>query len=280
MKRENENSSIQIQTNQLVRHYRIPVERNTKDVLDSILDQIKLQKNIRKRKSIKLSPVIFTEIAAAFIALFLVLHFFTVNTIFSGQIGESTAFRLPDNSRVVLQDNSNIRYKKYFWKRKVSLDGTAYFEVEKGSKFRVKTKLGKIEVLGTRFLVSEEEDSLKVLCYAGQVKTTANQNSFILEPGTKYIGTKELGEKVSVSSKQEYPDFASFNKDFLNIDINEVIKSIESFFDVQIDIENVKRRSFSGSIQTGKLESALDIVCQSMQLNYRYANKYRIVIFK
>ncbi|HKI89019.1 MAG TPA: FecR family protein [Draconibacterium sp.] len=280
MKKENYNQSIQDMADQLVRYYRIPVGRNKEDVLNAIFNQIKVKENNKKRHSIKLTTVLFGKIAAALIVLILALHFFTATITYSGKNGETLAYRLPDHSRVVLQDNSNIQFKKYLGKRKIALAGTAYFEVEKGSKFQVKTKLGKVEVLGTRFLVSEQEDSLNVMCYSGRVKASTMYNSFILEPGTQFSGTQSSGKKEPVPTHREYPDFARFNKSFPNVALSKVMGEIEAFFDVKIDIQNGKARSFSGTIQTGKLESALEIVCQSMQLKYRYANKYRIEIFK
>jgi len=280
MKKAKNNQSIQDKTNQLIRYYRIPDNRKKEDVLNTILTRIKQQDNKQKKLSIKLSSLHFAELAAALAILILALHFFTATITFSGKNDESLAYRLPDRSRVVLHDNSKVQFSKYFWKRKLSLEGTAYFEVEKGSKFKVETKLGNVEVLGTRFLVDEHIDSLKVQCFEGRVKAMNKQNSYILEPGTKYMGTKKSGEMVSMPIHREYPDFARFNKSFPNVSLGEVVKDLEAFFGVQIEMQNGNGRNFSGTIQTGKLESALEILCQSMQLKYRYINKYRVIIFK
>jgi len=280
MRKENYNQSIHDITQQLVRYYRIPVARNKEDVLDTIFISIEHHKAIKKSHKIQLSPASLATLAAAVVAVLLALHLFTARVTFSGRNGENTAYRLPDHSRVVLHNNSNVRVGKYVGKRKLTLEGTAYFEVEKGSKFRVKTNLGTIEVLGTRFLVSERNDSLDVQCYSGRVKTKTNHNSFVLEPGRQYSGTEKSGQKVALKTQREYPQFAEFNRSFPDIALNKVMEQLATFFGVQIDLQNGNERRFSGTIQTGKLESALEIVCQSMQLKYRYANKYRVEIFK
>ncbi|HKI88197.1 MAG TPA: FecR family protein [Draconibacterium sp.] len=280
MKKAKNNQSIQNTANQLIRYYSIPVDRKKEDVLNTILTRIEQQENKNKRRPIKLSPVFYSGLAAALIMLLLVLHFFTATVTFSGKNNESLAYRLPDHSRVVLENNSDVRFSKYFWKRKISLRGTAYFEVEKGSKFRVNTKLGSVEVLGTRFLVDEHNDSLNVQCFEGRVKAMNKQSSYVLESGTMFRGTKKSGEKISVPNHVEYPDFARFNKNFPNVSLGEVVKDLESFFGVQIDMQNGNGRNFSGTIQTGKLESALEIICQSMQLKYKYVSKYKVTIFK
>lgn len=64
--------------------------------------------------------------------------------------GERTTFSLPDNSEVVLNSGSEIRYKKWNWdnRRHLELQGEAYFRVAKGRRFEVHTNLGKVTVLG------------------------------------------------------------------------------------------------------------------------------------
>lgn len=278
MKRESENQSRKDITSQLVRYYQIPVDSEKGDVLDTILSRINTQIHTYTRKVIPLSVTLFAELAAAVALIAVALHFFTATVTFSGENGESLCYRFPDHSRVILQSNSQVRFKKHLWKRKISLNGTAYFEVEKGSRFQVNTPLGKVEVLGTRFLVSNQEDSLNVLCYTGSVKTSTKQRSVILEPGMQFWGTKTSGEMEPVTIQKDYPDFAKFNQSFPGVSLSNVIEDIETFFGVQIDIKNGNGRSFSGTIQTGNLDTALEIVCRSMQLKYRYTNKYRIEI--
>jgi ferric-dicitrate binding protein FerR (iron transport regulator) len=74
---------------------------------------------------------------------------------------------LPDGTRVVLSQDSRIYYPRDFGQdgRRVSLDGTAYFEVESSPElpFIVEAAGGYIKVTGTRFLATaSENNSLRV----------------------------------------------------------------------------------------------------------------------
>ena len=88
--------------------------------------------------------------------------------------------------------------------------------MQKGDGFQVKTKLGQVEVLGTRFLVSETGEQLKVQCFEGKVKTSYNKNSWVLEPGTQFVGEPENTQKEEFEKNIQFPDFAKFNQSFSN----------------------------------------------------------------
>src|SRR5690606_4126296 len=64
---------------------------------------------------------------------------------------------LPDSSKVILAENSNLKYPKTFDEneRNVQLNGTAYFEIKMNlkSSFSVNTANTKTTVLGTKFLI-------------------------------------------------------------------------------------------------------------------------------
>lgn len=279
MKNLTDNQSINKIADQLVRHYKIAVSPKKEEALNTILKKIEEKETVtQKHKNRRISLVSLAGIsAAASIAIIMALYFFTATVSITGTDNNNFACHLPDNSRIVLQNKSEIKYKKYFWNRKVKLDGIAYFEVEKGNNFQVRTNLGTVEVLGTRFLVSELNDNMTVKCFEGKVKASINKNSSVLIPGTKFSGTKTEAKKDVFEKAIEYPDFAKFNKVFSKVALTEIANEIEDFFGVEIVVKNSSARYFSGTIQTGKLESALDIVCGSMQLDYRFIEKNKII---
>ncbi|NQU55085.1 MAG: FecR family protein [Bacteroidetes bacterium] len=280
MKNLTDNQSIHKIADQLVRHYKIAVSPKKEEVLNTILQKIEEKETVaQKHKNRRISIVSLAGIsAAASIAIIMALYFFTATVSITSTDNNNLACRLPDNSRIVLQNKSEIKYKKYFWNRKVKLDGIAYFEVEKGNKFQVITNMGSVEVLGTRFLVSEAEDSMLVKCFEGKVKASINKHSDILLPGTFFSGTKTYAQKNVFEETIKYPDFAQFNQAFSKEKLTKITSELEEFFGAEIVVKNGSDRYFSGTIQTGKLESALDIVCESMQLNYKFAEKNRIFI--
>ena len=272
--------SISRFTDQLIRYYKIPFRSTKKDALNAVLNRIEQNE---RRKSIKrriIHPVSIGISAAAVITLAVLFWFFTASVKVSAPSGGIATYRLPDDSRVVLHENSRLRFNQYNWKRSVRLQGKAYFEVEKGEGFQVITNLGKVEVLGTRFLVSDSKDNFSVECFEGRVKTSFREDTWILEPYTRLNGKAAITEKVHFDEEHNFPEFAKFQHNFSNQDLINVAREIESFFNVEIEIKEGFHKKFTGSVQTGSLESALQIVAESLQLNYQFTEKNKITISK
>ena len=277
MNKNRNNQSISEKADQLLNSYQVHAKMDKEEVLDTILNKIEQKENTPVRK-INWYQVAGIS-AAASVAVLVVFWFFTASVTVNSEMGETLTYRMPDNSRVVLHDNSSVKFGKYINKRKVALTGKAYFEVVKGDGFVVKTKNGNVSVLGTRFLVADNNEALNVKCYEGKVKTEFNRNSWILEPGTQFYGNSNSAEKNEIAEKTEYPDFAEFFGSFSNAPLLNVIQEIEGFFDVNIELKTGETEKFSGTIETGNLESALLIVCESLGLRYRFEDDYRIEIF-
>ena len=273
-----ENQSIQKYTDLLVRNYEITVSSKKKEVLSTIFDKIEETEVAQPKKGRKISLISFATIsAAASVAVILAFYFFTASITIIGE-SDNKVCLLPDNSRIVLDSNSEIEYKKFNWNRKVKLEGVAYFEVEKGSNFQVKTNLGTVEVLGTRFLVSGSKDKMEVQCYEGSVRASLNAESAVLEAGNKFTGTQNGVKTEDFDTNIEYPELAKFNAQFSKESVVDIAKKLEVFFGTKITVEDSSNRIFSGTIQTAKLESALAIICGSMQLDYSVNEKNEIII--
>ena len=126
----------------------------------------------------------YVGIAASILLLFGVYQFLGFTQSAIADIGSTKSVLLPDKSVVVLNSQSSIAYSKMFaMYRKIKLDGAAYFEVEKGKVFTVKTAYGEVEVLGTKFEVIARPDWFEVTCFEGKVKVKSGKNATILSPG-------------------------------------------------------------------------------------------------
>jgi transmembrane sensor len=118
----------------------------------------------------------YVGIAASMLLLFGVYQFFGYTQSAIADIGSTKSVLLPDKSVVVLNSQSSIAYSKMFaMHRKIKLDGAAYFEVEKGKVFTVKTAYGEVEVLGTKFEVIARPDWFEVTCFEGKVKVKSEK---------------------------------------------------------------------------------------------------------
>ena len=135
--------------------------------------------------------------AAACVGLLAFFYFYNPTTTIDIGNGEQLAYVLPDNSKVDLNAGSKITFKSrsFEGERIVNLEGEAFFEVEKGTSFKVMTPNGMIEVLGTRFNVNTRNGNLVVDCEEGKVRVTANGNAQILTEG---LGTKLNKEKSAL----------------------------------------------------------------------------------
>lgn len=274
------NQSISQKADQLIRNYQIVVNSGKEEVLDTLLKKIEEKK---RAADMPVRRISWFRISAASVAAVIVIAvtfwFFTASQTLQVDQKDTYAFRLPDDSRVILHNGSSITYSKYFWNRAVKLTGSAYFEVEKGTGFRVKTSNGNVEVLGTRFLVEGLEKNLVVKCYEGRVKTSYENDSWVLDPGTQFSGIQGLAQKENFESVTGFPEFAQFSKSFLNTPVLQVFQEIETFFGVEIKLKSPLEKNFSGSFDTGSLENVLQIVCEPLQLNYIFEDKYRIEIY-
>lgn len=274
------NQSISEKANQLIGHYQVKANSGKEEVLDTILNKIEAENKLKEKPVRKINWFAATAIsAAATVALLVAFYFFTATQTISAPQGETFSYRLPDESRVVLRDGSTIEFGKYYRQRQVALTGKAYFEVVKGEGFAVETTNGDIEVLGTRFLVADFDKQLKVQCFQGKVKTSYNNNSWILEPGTQFSGGINFAAKEKLEEKTGYPEFAAFFRSFSNAPLTEVVSELESFFNIRIDLQAGHEKNFTGTFETGNPESAIRILCGSLQLNYEFTDKYRIIIF-
>lgn len=276
-KKENNSHDVSKQADKLLKSYKVNTRLQKEEAFSKLLEKIDHKK---QQPHHRISWYIATVASAAAAAAILIgFWLFTATHTIHSEKGDTFAFRLPDNSRIVLHDGSSISYKKFFWNRNVTLNGEAYFEVEKGAGFQVKTRQGEVEVLGTRFSVNEMQDQLTVQCYEGKVKTTYNDDSWLLEKGTRFSGKGESAATETVPNGNGYPGFAKFSENFQHAPVSEVLAQIELFFEVDIQLKEDINRNFSGNINTGSLENALQIVCEPLQLKYVFDDKYRVLIY-
>lgn len=278
MNENQNNQSIREHAGHLIRGYQVPSHKNRQEALDAILKKIHSREsgNLKVRR-ISTGTRAVVGVAAA-VVLLVVLYILTAKVTYSGADGTTRTCRLSDDSRVVLEGNSTLITGRFIGTRNTRLRGTAYFEVEKGDRFRVKTKTGTVEVLGTRFSVSEKTGTFLVQCFEGKVKAFNQQSSAILTKGKVFEGTLSGGVQSDLEDTREYPDFARFSRQYSNQSLKQILTEMEQFFGVKINPGSAGERKFSGSIETGNLQEAITIVCMSMQLEYQVIENNKIII--
>lgn len=217
-------------------------------------------------------------------SIMLLLGFFLWNqstSSFETGVGEQLAVNLPDGSVATLNAGSLISFSEGSWEenREVQLSGEAFFEVEEGERFTVKTKVGEVTVLGTSFNVQERNEHLQVACYTGKVSVkNAYAVSQILTPG-KRISV----EKDKVKLEEFAPEKTIAWKEgifrFDDVELKFVLEELQRQYKVKIDLAtDINNRRYSGSFTKGDLVEALKMICLPMELSYQIAEDSSMVV--
>lgn len=244
-----------------------------------------LQKVLENKKLTKKSPISihwFYKIAAVLV-LFMGITYFMVNkistkTYITDNISTQT-FLLPDSSKVVLNTNSEIKYKPFNWQnnRNLTLKGTAYFHVSKGNKFVVSTDLGKVSVMGTQFVVKSQNNNFNVICYEGKVKVNYRDKETILTKGMKV--DFENGAQTNAFTKEVNP----YEKDSLLVfrdeKLDNILSKLEEIYQVKIILETTSKELFTGKLPSDNIDVALSIITSTYNLEYKKTAE-NIIIFE
>jgi len=238
-------------------------------------------KAIEKKKSSHRKTKFNWSIAATILLIIGVstLVFTLSNKDFTSKINSQETVLLPDDSKVILAQNSKFQFNNWFWSfdRTTKLTGKAYFDVAKGKTFTVKTDLGTVQVLGTRFGVESRDSIFKVVCYEGSVRVTSLENEIILEKD-QFVAFQNGRKVVQSNVYIDQPDWISTKNVFKNAPLSEVILQLEKDYTIEIDISKLNQNErFTGSLPSDNLSLALDILVKTYQINFKVVNKNKFI---
>ena len=184
-------------------------------------------------------------------------------------LGKTTEEILPDESKVFLNAYSSISFPED-WKRELTLDGEAFFEVPEGEAFLVKTDCGSVQVLGTSFNVFARDGDFEVSCKTGRVKVFIPKKSIEenLAPGQiislKSDIIKRMDRSPELMGKWQVGEFY-----FNNQPIIDVFEELQRQFSIEIEFDGPENQIFSGYFTNKSLENALNMVCLPSGLQYQ-----------
>lgn len=207
--------------------------------------------------------------AASFV--FFVLKFYRI-TVYC-PAGERLTEVLPDGSEVSLNAGSSLSYVRWGWRqnRAVTLDGEAFFKVQKGSRFTVESEQGTTEVLGTSFNIYARRAAYIVICETGKVLVThGEQDSVYLKPQEKAILVDQKLQKQEKQPQELAWLEASFY--FNAMPLQEVLEAIQRHYAISIKItpDLVKRYQYTGYFkQTQEPLETLQIITISLGLTVK-----------
>ncbi|MEQ8423288.1 MAG: FecR domain-containing protein, partial [Cyclobacteriaceae bacterium] len=141
---------------------------------------------------------------------------------------------LPDGSRVFLNRNSKLTYKKSYGKenRDVILSGEAFFEVEGDPQnpFTVQLKDAEITVLGTSFNVRayDEMQSLEVTVETGVVNLAPKEIAETLELRAGDKGIFERKDQILLAEKNEDANYLAWKTKKITFDGNSLMSAAKT----------------------------------------------------
>ena len=191
---------------------------------------------------------------------------------------------LPDKSIINLNAESFISYKPYWWKfkREVRFEGEGLFEVEKGKKFSVFSKLGTTTVVGTSFNIFSRNEVYRVTCISGKVRVSSIVNEeVLLNPDTKALVQPD-GRIEVLKDVETLPEISWKNNIFLFTasPVKEVFKEIERQYGVTIKANIDNYILYTGNFTKNQnVEEILSYICPALGYKYiRESNKvYQII---
>jgi len=236
--------------------------------LDKAYAKLNQQNNQVVKPSKIRSLVLPLSIAASLLLITGAFLFFTnqATTIMADHNGSKT-HQFSDGSEIIINNGSSISYHKKSWteERTVQLTGEAYFKVEKGKQFTVKTNFGEIQVLGTSFNVRTHDDLLEVQCFSGKVKV-ANQKGThkMLKAKEEVKLIKQKFESVQPIDESQ-PLWQKGVSKFDETKAKLVFHELERQYNLGIG-GNIPDKNFTGRFVHGDLEKAISQICKPLNL--------------
>lgn len=209
--------------------------------------------------------------------------------------GGTYQLSLPDGSKVWLNAASKISFPSKFsqTRRKVILEGEAYFEVaKKHTPFIVQSRQQEVTVLGTHFNINAYagEPQVKTTLLEGSVRVAhladadgaaENISPLILKPGEQSLLS---GDRITVSKVNTEAAIDWKNELFIfnNDKLEDIMKKIARWYNVEIIYleQNVKKELFSGRIsRSQKVSEVLNKLSQTGAVKFKIEGR-RILITK
>ncbi|MDP4270135.1 MAG: FecR domain-containing protein [Bacteroidota bacterium] len=225
------------------------------------------------RKIVSYQPWLrYTAVAAvAVIALLFSGMWFYTTTVVS-PIASRETVTLPDGSTVLMNAETKITYKPYWWKiqREVKLDGEAFFKVKKGKRFTVVSKDASTTVMGTSFNIYARNDGYTATCMTGKVKVTtaSGASNIFLTPNLQANLVNGSLEKQTVEASNSLA-WSRHEFFFTSAPLSKVLREISRQYGVVIDCQGTFNEHYTGNFSRKlTIKEALSLVCLPFGINF------------
>jgi len=253
------------------------------EIFEGVEQSVEIKSKVRVVSFTKMRIVAAVLIPIIGIAFFMRFYTKTIDC----SRGEHISYILPDDSKVNLNAQTLISYKPYWWyfSRELSLEGEAFFDVKKGEKFKVVSKSGTTEVLGTSFNIYARNNNYKVFCKTGKVKVSSTDANveLIIEPGEiAVLDNKNKKGNVENVVAEDILYWKENKFNFSSKPLDDVFNVLELQYDVSIEVElnDLSDYLYTGYfVKSKSVEKSLDLICKSFNLTFvKLSNKkYKVL---
>jgi ferric-dicitrate binding protein FerR (iron transport regulator) len=188
---------------------------------------------------------------------------------------------LNDGSEVTLNANSTLKVPKNLvtsQSREVWLDGEGFFSIAKKPndvRFLVHTDNLNVEVLGTKFNVSNRRGNTEVVLSEGSVRLTSELHEkdnavLYMKPGDMVsLSPHDTSFRRKAVAPEKYSAWQSNKLVFEDTPLSEVAQKIEDYYGVKIQIQSkaIADRQLTGTLPNNDLGIVLKSLSASHNLN-------------
>lgn len=201
---------------------------------------------------------------------------------------EQKAVTLADGTNVQLNDQTTLTLPETFKnakKRKVTLQGEAYFEVKPNSEkpFEITADQLTIVVLGTAFNVRAypEERTTEVEVTHGKVRLSIEKQELILTANEKGIYDQKTGKLYRKDApKLNAQAWRTHRLQFQSAPLSEILQELERYHKVKFELADPKMADceYTTDFRKTKLDKVIAILQMGMNLRFTAvsAKKYRV----
>ncbi|MRG49126.1 DUF4974 domain-containing protein [Chitinophaga sp. SYP-B3965] len=185
--------------------------------------------------------------------------------------GQTDSIRLADGSRVILAENTTLRYPATFSHHVTLENGKAFFDIapDPEHKFMVNMPSSSITVLGTSFNIEAGKEKIAVNVSSGKIRFEgAGDNSHtILEAGKALVYDPQLQKVLEVEKANPNENaWATGELIFEDASLAAVCQQLEKTYEVKIVISN--NISTSGKLNVKFSNSSLQEVLDVLEATY------------
>jgi ferric-dicitrate binding protein FerR (iron transport regulator) len=190
---------------------------------------------------------------------------------------ETATARLEDGSVVRLAPRSRLRVSAGRKEREVWLDGEGYFAVAHDSKrpFRVRTRAGNVEVLGTRFDARVEGSELRVVVTEGVVALTAGTHRVLVRAGNvATVGEDRIPNVTAVSNPEGLLEWMDNALIFQNTPMRDVARELEFRYGIRVLLPDtaVASRRVTAWFSQQDAAHVIAAVCLAVEAHCTFTN--------